>query len=118
MNLNERLKKAIEEEIERKLKRAPAKRRIARELLKLAEKGVRSPRGGLWTLWENTYHANSYRGYWYVHAREVLRRIPMLALVLRVDLRKLGVDPSALLDEEALELKKRLQEILVKVVQS
>ncbi|MEM4592453.1 MAG: hypothetical protein QW196_03545 [Sulfolobales archaeon] len=115
--MDERLKIMIEEEIERKLKRAPAKRKIARELLCLAEKGVRSPRGGLWTLWENTYHANSYQSYWYEHAREVLRRIPTLALVLGVDLRRLGVDPSTILDEEALELKRRLQEILVKVVQ-
>ncbi|MEM4975942.1 MAG: hypothetical protein QXT64_01300 [Desulfurococcaceae archaeon] len=115
--MDERLKKMIEEEIERKLKRAPAKQKIARELLYLAEKGVRSPRGGLWTLWEKTYHANSYRAYWYKHAREALRRIPMLALVLRVDLRKLGVD-STLLDEEAIELKKKLRELLVKVVQS
>ncbi|MEM4592786.1 MAG: hypothetical protein QW196_05245 [Sulfolobales archaeon] len=115
--MNEGLKAMIEEEIERKFKRAPAKRRIAKELLKLAENGVKSPRGGLWTLWENTYHANSYQLYWYKHAREVLRRVPTLALLLGVDLRKLGVDSSELSDKEVAETKKRLQEILEKMMQ-
>lgn len=80
----------IERKINEKFKRAPAKRKIACELLELARRGVKSPRGGLWTLWVKAKwlggirHHNAYVLYWYGHARTVLTEIPELAEKLGV----------------------------------
>ncbi|MEM5823020.1 MAG: hypothetical protein QXH34_08160, partial [Ignisphaera sp.] len=78
----EEVREIIIEKIEKEYRRKPAKKRVAYELLNLAERGVKSPRGGLWSLWVRTPHYNNYVTYWYRHARDVLGSIPELARVL------------------------------------
>lgn len=64
----------------------PSKRKVAFELLELAKRGVKSPRGGLWTLFKYTNHANKYASHWYRHARYVLFLLPELADELGVEI--------------------------------
>jgi len=76
----------IEQKINTLFRGMPSKRRIAFELLELARQGIKSPKGGLWTLFKHTNHANKYASVWYKHARYVLAQLPELAQELGVEI--------------------------------
>ncbi|MEM1694420.1 MAG: hypothetical protein QXK54_04315 [Ignisphaera sp.] len=96
------LKKRVEEEF----CEAPIKRKIALDLIEALNNGIKSPRGGLWKI----YTIGDPKPYWYRHTREILRRVPMLAYMLDID-----IDASRIKDDDLneilLEIKTEIKEL-------
>lgn len=78
----------IEKEVEKKYRKQPAKLRVAKELISLAKRGIKSKRGGLDTFYRYTGHTHGYINIWYQHARKVLQDFPTLAHIMRVKIQK------------------------------